>query len=46
MTYDCLRVIVKEAWEAVLIEFLYERLETMHDLCEAVIAANGLHIKY
>lgn len=46
MTYDRLRVIVKEAWDAVPIEFLQERLQTMHDRCEAVIAANGLHTKY
>jgi ketohexokinase/beta-glucosidase len=45
-TYDELRVIVREAWESISIEFLRELIDSMHDRCQAVIDADGGHTKY
>jgi hypothetical protein len=46
LSYDKLRIAVKEAWEAVEEDKLAELLLSMHVRCEAVIAANGMHIKF
>lgn len=43
---DQLRVWVKEAWDALPDDFLYDLLVSMPDRCEAVIKANGMHTKY
>lgn len=40
-SYDNLRRVVKEAWEAVPLEKLVERLETMPQRCQDVIDAEG-----
>jgi hypothetical protein len=46
MSYNQLRKVVKEAWEAVPEDFLIELLRSMKACCEAVITANRMHIKY
>jgi transposase len=46
MSYDMLRRIVKEAWEAVPDLYLRELIISMPERCQAVIAANGMHTKY
>jgi hypothetical protein len=46
MSYDQLRVAVKEAWEIIAEEELAELIGTMHDRCQAVIDAKGGHIPY
>lgn len=46
MTYDRLRIAVKEAWDAIEDWYLEELLSTMPERCEAVIAADGLHTRY
>lgn len=45
-SYDVLRRWVKEAWDALPEDFLYSLLSTMPARCQAVIDANGMHIKY
>ena len=45
LSYDKLRVAVKEAWEAVEEDKLAELLSSMHLRCEAVIAAHGMYTK-
>ncbi len=46
MSYDRLREAVKEAWEAIKSDVFFDLLATMHDRCQAVIDANGMHTKY
>lgn len=41
MSYDNLRIAVKEAWDAVGSDYLQERLATMKERCDAVIAQDG-----
>jgi transposase len=45
-TYDQLRQIVQEAWNAVSDQTLSSLIESMKERCEAVIAAEGGHTKY
>lgn len=45
LSYDRLRQAVKEAWEAVCQDQLEELIDSMHDRCQAVIDANGMHWK-
>jgi hypothetical protein len=45
-TYDQLRVIVREAWDLITVEFLRELIESMPARCQAVIDAKGGHTKY
>jgi hypothetical protein len=45
-SYEQLRQIVKEAWEAIPEETLRRLVEGMRDRCEAVIMAEGGHTKY
>jgi transposase len=45
-TYDQLRQIVQEAWNAVSDQTLSSLIESMKERCEAVIAADGGHTKY
>ena len=45
-TYDMLRKIVQEAWDAITETFLRELVETMPARCQAVIDAQGGHTKY
>ena len=44
--YRRLRSAAQEAWEAVGAAALRELVNTMHDRCQAVIDANGMHTKY
>ncbi len=44
--YNTLRKAVREAWDAVTFEQLKELLDSMHDRCEAVIAAEGKQTKF
>ena len=46
MGYNQLRLAVEEAWEAIPEEFFIERLNSMPERIQAVIAANGKHTKY
>jgi transposase len=45
-TYDQLRAIVKEAWEAISDDTLRTLVESMKERCQAVIDAKGGHTKY
>ena len=45
-SYDKLRVYVKEAWGALPDTFLQKQLASIPDRYKAVIAANGMYIKY
>jgi len=40
-SYNTLRKAVREAWDAVTPEQSEELIDSMHDRCEAVIAAEG-----
>ena len=44
--YEKLREYVKAAWEALPDSYLQEILATMHERCQAVIDANGMHTKW
>jgi len=46
MSYDQLRVAVKEAWEKVPEDWLLDLVQSMLDRIQAVIAANGLYTRY
>jgi hypothetical protein len=46
MSYDRLRIAVKEAWENVGQFEFKELIESMPARCQAVIDANGLFTKY
>ena len=46
MSYDHLRKAVQDAWNAIPVEELQGLVATMHTRCEAVIAANGMHLHY
>jgi hypothetical protein len=46
MSYDQLRIAVKEAWEKVPEDWLLELVQSMPDRVQAVIAANGLYTRY
>jgi transposase len=46
LSYDALRRAVNEAWEAIEESYLTELLSKMRARCQAVIDANGMHIKY
>ena len=43
MSYDKLREVVQEAWDAISEETLAELIATMKHRCQAVIDANGMH---
>ena len=45
LSYDKLRIAVKEAWEAVKEDKLTELLLSIYLRCEAVIAAHGMYTK-
>ncbi len=45
LSYPRLRAAVLEAWEAIPVEKLEELIQGMHDRCQAVIDAHGMHIK-
>ena len=45
-SYSRLRQYVNEAWEALPEDYLKELLDQMHDRCEKVIEAKGMHTKY
>jgi hypothetical protein len=44
--YNRLRRYVKEAWEELPEDYFKELLASMPQRCQAVIDANGMHIKY
>jgi hypothetical protein len=46
LSYDKLRIAVKEAWEVVEEDKLTELLLSMHVRCEAVITTNSIYIKF
>jgi hypothetical protein len=46
ISYDRLRIAVKQAWEVVGEHEFKELIESMHDRCQAVIDADGLFTKY
>lgn len=46
LSYAQLRTAVKEAWEAVPDDFLYQLIEDMPKRCKAVIRADGKHTPY
>lgn len=46
MTYDQLRAVVKEAWDAISDSYLMEQLDSMDERCQTVIDANGMHIRF
>jgi hypothetical protein len=46
LSYDQLRAAVKEAWDAVPVEFLRELINSMPARCQAVIDAEGGYTKY
>ena len=46
MTYPRLRIAVRQAWDAVGKERLDHLIDEMHDRCQAVIDAKGMHTKY
>jgi hypothetical protein len=45
-SYDNLRRYVKEVWEVLPEGYLRTLLSEMPSRCQAVIDANGMHIKY
>jgi transposase len=46
LSYDALRVAVKEAWENIGLDFLNTQLDSMPLRCQAVIDADGLFTPY
>ena len=46
MTYPQLRAAVQEAWDSITVDQLNELIDGMHDHCQAVIDANGMHTSY
>ena len=46
LSYDQLRVAVKEAWEAISVDQLNSLIDSMRKCCEAVIAAEGGFTKF
>lgn len=46
ISYDRLRIAVKEAWDAISELELLALVREMPARCQAVIDANGMHIKY
>ena len=46
MSYDRLREAVKEAWNSIEQRQLDDLIDSLHDRCVAVIAADGRHTKY
>ena len=46
LSYDQLRVAVREAWDTISIEQLDRLIDSMPERCAAVIAARGGHTKY
>ena len=46
MTYPQLRAAVQEAWDSITVDQLNELIDGMHDRCQAVIDAHGMHIPY
>ena len=45
-THERLREVVRAAWDAITIEQLNELIDSMHQRCLDVIAANGGHTKW
>ena len=46
MIYPQLRAAVQEAWDSITVDQLNELIDEMHDRCQAVIDANGMHTSY
>ena len=46
MIYSQLRAAVQEAWDSITVDQLNELIDGMHDHCQAVIDANGMHTSY
>ena len=46
ITYSQLRKAVQEAWDSITIDQLNELIDSMHDRCQVIIDANGMHIPY
>jgi hypothetical protein len=46
MSYDELRKVVQEAWDAIPEEWLIFQVRTMHERCEDIIKVNGMHTKW
>jgi ketohexokinase/beta-glucosidase len=46
MTYDQLRAVVKEVWDAIPDDRVRELIHTMRQRCEAVIEANGFFTNF
>ncbi len=45
LSYPRLRAAVLEAWEAIPVEKFEKLIQGMHDRCQAIIDADGMHIK-
>ena len=46
MIYSQLRAAVQKAWDSITVDQLNELIDGMHDRCQAVIDANGMHASY
>jgi len=46
MSYNMLRKAVKEAWDSISVEQLKELIDSMHQRCQDVIDAEGMHTKW
>lgn len=46
LSYDQLRIAVREAWDSIPASYLVELIESMPNRCQAVIDADGGHTKY
>ena len=46
MIYSQLRAAVQEAWDSITVDQLNELIDEMHDCCQTVIDANGMHTSY
>lgn len=46
LSYDQLRIVVREAWDSIPSSYLDELIESMPARCQAVIDAKGGHTRY
>ena len=46
MIYSQLRAAVQKTWDSITVDQLNELIDEMHDCCQAVIDANGMHTSY
>lgn len=46
LSYDRLRVAVREAWDSITEEQLSDLVDSMSERCQDVINADGLHTKW